>query len=65
MVVSLFFKRIHGAVLGSKSCKAGILSEASRVELGFPHDFLGSQAIQDIVFGGTQDLIDNHHIQQT
>jgi len=38
------------------------LSEASQIELGFPHDFLGSQAIQDIVFGGTQDLIGNHRI---
>ncbi len=36
------------------------LDEASKIELGFPHDFLGSEQIRDIVYGGTQGLIDNH-----
>jgi aryl-alcohol dehydrogenase-like predicted oxidoreductase len=36
------------------------LDEASRVDLGFPHNFLHSDAIRDIVFGGTYDRIDNH-----
>jgi diketogulonate reductase-like aldo/keto reductase len=36
------------------------LDEVSKIEPGFPHDFLASEQIQDIVFGGTQGLIDNH-----
>ncbi len=36
------------------------LADASRVEPGFPHDFLGSEQIRDIIYGGTQGLIDNH-----
>jgi aryl-alcohol dehydrogenase-like predicted oxidoreductase len=36
------------------------LDEASKIELGFPHDFLGSEQIRDIVYGGTQGLLDNH-----
>lgn len=37
------------------------LNEASKIDLGFPHNFLGSETIRDIVFGGTYDKIDNHH----
>ena len=37
------------------------LSEASKIDLGFPHDFLTSETIVDIIYGGTQDKIDNHH----
>jgi hypothetical protein len=37
------------------------LSEASRIDLGFPHEFLSRDYIRDIVFGGTYDKIDNHH----
>jgi aryl-alcohol dehydrogenase-like predicted oxidoreductase len=36
------------------------LEEVSRIEPGFPHDFLGSDMIRDIIFGGTQELIDDH-----
>ena len=36
------------------------LSDASKVELGFPHDFLTSDIIRNIVYGGTYDKIDNH-----
>jgi diketogulonate reductase-like aldo/keto reductase len=36
------------------------LNEVSAIELGFPHDFLGDEAIRDIVFGGTFGEIDNH-----
>jgi len=36
------------------------LNEASKTEPGFPHDFLALDPIKDVVFGGTQDLIDNH-----
>jgi aryl-alcohol dehydrogenase-like predicted oxidoreductase len=34
------------------------LDDASRIALGFPHDFLASDAIRDLMFGGTQGLID-------
>ncbi len=36
------------------------LDEVSRIELGFPHDFLESEHIVDLAFGGTRDRIDNH-----
>ncbi len=37
------------------------LNEVSQVELGFPHDFLQNDVIRDRLFGGTFNLIDNHH----
>ncbi len=37
------------------------LNEISQVELGFPHDFLQNDVIRDRLFGGTFNLIDNHH----
>jgi len=37
------------------------LNEVSKIEMGFPHEFLSSESIQDIIFGGTQDKVDNHH----
>jgi len=37
------------------------LSEASKIDLGFPHEFLSSERIKNIVYGGTKDKIDNHH----
>jgi len=37
------------------------LSEASKIDMGFPHEFLTSETIVDIIYGGTQDKIDNHH----
>jgi aryl-alcohol dehydrogenase-like predicted oxidoreductase len=37
------------------------LSEASKIDPGFPHTFLNSDNIRDIVFGGTYNKIDNHH----
>lgn len=36
------------------------LEDASALELGFPHDFLGSDAIRDLMYGGTQSQIDAH-----
>ncbi len=36
------------------------LTAAADFELGFPHDFLAGDMVRDIVFGGCQDLIDNH-----
>jgi len=37
------------------------LSETSKIDMGFPHDFLTSETIADIIYGGTKDKIDNHH----
>ena len=36
------------------------LDAASKIELGFPHDFLASGEIENIVYGGMFDKIDNH-----
>jgi len=36
------------------------LDEVSRIELGFPHDFLVSDEVKDLLFGGTYDKIDKH-----
>jgi aryl-alcohol dehydrogenase-like predicted oxidoreductase len=36
------------------------LDEVSVIDLGFPHDFLASNEIKNLVFGGTFDQIDNH-----
>jgi aryl-alcohol dehydrogenase-like predicted oxidoreductase len=38
------------------------LDEISRVDLGFPHDFLSSDIIREVLFGKTFDQIDNHRI---
>ncbi|MCU0508446.1 MAG: aldo/keto reductase [Anaerolineae bacterium] len=35
------------------------LSEASKIELGFPHDFLASNEVRNLVFGGTYNNIDH------
>jgi aryl-alcohol dehydrogenase-like predicted oxidoreductase len=36
----------------------GRLDAASRVELGFPHDFYGLDMVRGLVYGGTRDKID-------
>jgi aryl-alcohol dehydrogenase-like predicted oxidoreductase len=41
------------------------LDEVSRIEPGFPHDFLASEPIRDIVYGGTFDQIDNHRARHS
>ena len=38
------------------------LNEVSKIELGFPHDFLNSEMIKDIIYGGTYSLIRNNKI---
>jgi len=35
------------------------LNEVSKIELGFPHDFLNSERLKDIIYGGTYSLIRN------
>lgn len=37
------------------------LDEASRIELGFPHEFLAADFIRQFIFGGTFDRLDDHH----
>jgi aryl-alcohol dehydrogenase-like predicted oxidoreductase len=34
------------------------LNEVSQIELGFPHDFLQSDNIKQVIFGGTYDLLE-------
>ena len=34
------------------------LDEASRIELGFPHDFYTKDMVRSFAYGGTRDLID-------
>jgi len=36
------------------------LAEATRIELGFPHDFLSTRGVQQVVYGSTLERIDNH-----
>lgn len=36
------------------------LDEAGAIEPDFPHDFLGSDGIDEVVYGGTRDRIQNH-----
>ena len=37
------------------------LSEATKIDLGFPHTFLNGDYTRTLIFGGTYDKIDNHH----
>jgi len=37
------------------------LNEATKIDLGFPHEFLNGDYIRTLIFGGTYDKIDNHH----
>ena len=36
------------------------LDAATKIELGFPHDFLSNDFVRQMVFGGTHASIDNH-----
>ena len=40
--------------------QAGELDALSRVEPGFPHDFLNLEAVQSTIYGNTLSLIDDH-----
>jgi aryl-alcohol dehydrogenase-like predicted oxidoreductase len=36
------------------------LNSVSKIQLGFPHDFLASGIVKNFVYGGMYELIDNH-----
>ena len=36
------------------------LEDATKIELGFPHDFLANNLVRQFLFGGTYSAIDNH-----
>ena len=36
------------------------LDEISKIKLGFPHDFLVSDTVKEVAYGGTFDQIENH-----
>ena len=38
------------------------LSDASPIDLGFPHSFLGSDHVRGLIFGKTFEQIDNHRV---
>lgn len=38
------------------------LDDVSRIDLGFPHEFLNREMVRNFVSAGTHDLIDNHRI---
>jgi hypothetical protein len=38
-----------------------VLDEVSKVELGFPNDFLNSEMLKDIIYGGTYSSILTTH----
>jgi aryl-alcohol dehydrogenase-like predicted oxidoreductase len=38
-----------------------ILEDVSKIDLGFPHDFLTSPGVEDVMFGGVRDQIINTH----
>ena len=44
--------------LGNKHLER--LEKASRIELGFPHDFFKGDLVRQLVYGGMRDSIDNH-----
>jgi aryl-alcohol dehydrogenase-like predicted oxidoreductase len=39
------------------------LNQISKIELGFPHDFLASEGVRDNTYGGTFDQIQNHRLR--
>ncbi len=38
------------------------LDEASRIDLDFPHDFLASDEVRGVVYGGAYEQIENHRL---
>ena len=36
------------------------LDEVSSIELGFPHDFVANEMVQNFAYAGMRGLIDNH-----
>lgn len=40
------------------------LDEISAIDLGFPHDFLQTDGVKDVLFGGTYNQVHNHRINR-
>jgi hypothetical protein len=40
------------------------LDDLSCIELGFPHDFLHSASVREVVYGGCYDKIVNHRARE-
>ena len=38
------------------------LNEVSKIELGFPHEFLKSDGVKEEAFGGLYEKLDNHRL---
>jgi aryl-alcohol dehydrogenase-like predicted oxidoreductase len=41
------------------------VNEVSKIDLGFPHEFLAPEGVRQFVYGGMLKLLDNHHRHQT
>jgi aryl-alcohol dehydrogenase-like predicted oxidoreductase len=60
-IIPIIGSRKESQVKDSLACLEFVLSddqmqrlnEISKIELGFPHDFLNSEMIKDIIYGGT------------
>jgi len=39
------------------------LDQVSKIELGFPHEFLNAPYVKDLIFGGTFEKIQNHRLK--
>ena len=46
---------------GEQSCR---LDKASAIELGFPHDFLKTKVVQDLLFSNMADRLRNHRASE-
>jgi len=68
-VIPLIGARTHAQLLDNlESVKVTLSAEqmkrldtASAISLGFPHEFLASDSIRNIAYGGTLGLLDDHH----
>jgi aryl-alcohol dehydrogenase-like predicted oxidoreductase len=40
------------------------LNESSQIDPGFPHNFLSEERVQELVYGGTYEDIDNHRARE-
>lgn len=53
---------LNAALVKLSDAQLHHLNEASKIEMGFPHDFLAGNEIRNILFAGQYDKIQNHRI---